>query len=668
MSNKINYNYYDTRKFPQNKSTRKKKHFSKINNTTPFYSNYNKRRTISQNNDYYKRDNREMHIYSYRNHNYYNKSFQNSEEKRDYHSKNNNISLNKTTRDFISRNAIPDEDSIILETQENDEKEKAEENTNTKVYTCEYLLKFEKLEISMDINFLTKEVLDHINEIEKVLKIKNKNISMTFSNYSSCHTSKNNSSSNIIPLEKWAKKDYSNEYKAAEENKKKFEESSNVDTTKKQLRELLNILTKDNYENIEKQILEIIREDIEAQDKFLEVFFPKACMEKAYVELHAKLFYDLNKELPQKDKSKEKKKKTFSTLFMTNLINKSKQILKGRNYDDYITEKDPKERENKLKKFVLGNANFLTELIKYRILSKKIVPQCVNYLFEKYENEKEKIMKQIHIQSILVFIDKLGTLIQNEEKDLNSKKAKIKEDNKILKDNIEETFKRLEIIKNDQELSGHVKYSIINLIEKKNNNYEKSKFEKYIIAKSKKEVEEEFNSKDKEAKKEEEKDDEITQDYINERIKSDLFEYKDFIENEGNSEKFPWDEITILYDVKKKNLYNILEGYMVSCGDFIEKKNNIKYAKDYIKELIEYYNQKLEEEEKINLKKKLLDLFDLVKDFAFETPKIYELYSYVIYIFLENKIMEIEDLENLIKRDEEIKDNLNIINNIYKYY
>ena len=28
--------------------------------------------------------------------------------------------------------------------------------------------------------------------------------------------------------------------------------------------------------------------------------------------------------------------------------------------------------------------------------------------------------------------------------------------------------------------------------------------------------------------------------------------------------------------------------------------------------------------------------------------------------------MEIEDLENLIKRDEEIKDNLNIINNIYK--
>ena len=85
--------------------------------------------------------------------------------------------------------------------------------------TCEYLLKFEKLEISMDINFLTKEVLDHINEIEKVLKIKNKNISMTFSNYSSCNTSKNNSSSNITPIEKWAKKNYPNEYKAAEEKK-----------------------------------------------------------------------------------------------------------------------------------------------------------------------------------------------------------------------------------------------------------------------------------------------------------------------------------------------------------------------------------------------------------------------------------------------------------------
>ena len=63
-------------------------------------------------------------------------------------------------------------------------------------------------------------------------------------------------------------------------------------------------------------------------------------------------------------------------------------------------------------------------------------------------------------------------------------------DNLILKEKIKETFEKLERIKKDDTIPGHIRYLIINLIEKKENNYEQSKFEKYIIAKSKKEIEE----------------------------------------------------------------------------------------------------------------------------------------------------------------------------------
>ena len=45
-----------------------------------------------------------------------------------------------------------------------------------------------------------------------------------------------------------------------------------------------------------------------------------------------------------------------------------------------------------------------------------------------------------------------------------------------------------------------MRYSIINLIDKKNNNYKQSEFEKYITAKSKKEIEEEAKEIDKRIK------------------------------------------------------------------------------------------------------------------------------------------------------------------------
>ena len=56
---------------------------------------------------------------------------------------------------------------------------------------------------------------------------------------------------------------------------------------------------------------------------------------------------------------------------------------------------------------------------------------------------------------------------------------------------LDEAFAKLEKIKEDPAIPGHVRYSIINLIDKKNNNYKLSEFEKYITAKSKKEIEEE---------------------------------------------------------------------------------------------------------------------------------------------------------------------------------
>ena len=525
-------------------------------------------------------------------------------------------------------------------------------------------MQFETWEISNQTELLPEETLNHINKIEETLKEMNIFYPKQKSkcNYSNCNTSKSSSSSNVsFSMEQWARKDYSKEIKVAEENKIKLKESDEKDKTKNELRELLNILTKDNYDNIKCKILEIIKENVKLQEQFLGIFFIKAVREKSYGELYAKLCKYLNKELPQKSKKNEKAKNP-SSFFREKLIEKCREILKSTNFDKYIKEDDPIEKQIKIKKFILGNVNFLTELIKIKLLSKKIMPECIDYLFEKYKNETDTHLKLIHVESIVIFTDKFGSLVHSEKNNMKS------EEIKIFKKKLEEIFEKLEKVKNDKELRGHIKYLIINLIEKKKNNYEESQFEKSLRAKSKQELEEELIKKEKSKQKEENEEinqKEQEQEEINEKIKNDLNEYKDMVEEEGNSDKYPWSITTELYDEKLKSFDDILEGYITSCADFIEKKSdNIIYAKDYIRELITYYNEKMKEEEKIDLQKRIFDLFEFVIDLAFETPKIYDIYAYVLFIFIENNIMKVDNLKNIFRKEMNKSDML-IISKIY---
>ena len=603
------------------------------------------------------------------------------------------IIKNKNIKQFIPKKMRKNEDSekidikLSLEAKEyfpnkekllNQEKEKKEKEEREKIqkekeekikkeyiYSYEYLMQFETWEISNQTELLPEETLNHINKIEETLKEMNIFYPKQKSkcNYSNCNTSKSSSSSNVsFSMEQWARKDYSKEIKVAEENKIKLKESDEKDKTKNELRELLNILTKDNYDNIKCKILEIIKENVKLQEQFLGIFFLKAVREKSYGELYAKLCKYLNRELPQKSKKNEKAKNP-SSFFREKLIEKCREILKSTNFDKYIKEDDPIEKQIKIKKFILGNVNFLTELIKIKLLSKKIMPECIDYLFEKYKNETDKHLKLIHVESIVIFTDKFGSLVHSEKNNMKS------EEIKIFKKKLEEIFEKLEKVKNDKELRGHIKYLIINLIEKKKNNYEESQFEKSLRAKSKQELEEELIKKEKSKQKEENEEinkKEQEQEEINEKIKNDLNEYKDMVEEEGNSDKYPWSITTELYDEKLKSFDDILEGYITSSADFIEKKSeNILYARDYIRELITYYNEKMKEEEKIDLQKRIFDLFEFVIDLAFETPKIYDIYAYVLFIFIENNIMKVDNLKNIFRKEMNKSDML-IISKIYK--
>ena len=533
-------------------------------------------------------------------------------------------------------------------------KEKTEQIVKKELkYTFEFIMKFETMEICNKTNLLSKETLDHINQIEEKLNELEKLYPNDKINYSNCNTSISSASSNIcVSLEQWARKDFSKEIKVAEETKKLILEFDQNDKIKRELRGLLNLLVKDNYNEIKKQILEIIKDNEEYQEQFLEPFFKKIVREPAYSEIYAKLTKFLNKELPQKNKNE--KTKHPSSIFRIKLIDKCRAFLKEKDFDKYLDEEKSEDSKNKLKKYIKGNVNFLFELIKMKMLSKKIMPEIADYLFERYKNENEKYLKSTFAETVVFYVDNFGTLIHNEEENLKP------EDITKYKGKLEENLKKLEIIQEDKSIDGHIKFLIINLIDKKENNYKKTKFEESLIVKSKKELQEE---KEKEEKEKELEKKEKEQEEINNKIKNDLNKYKEYVEEEGNSDKYSWEVITDLYDVQYKNIDDILEGYILSSADFIEKKDNIKYAKNYIKELIGFYNEKISNKEKSDLKERIFSLFEIVSDLALDSVNIYDVYAYILFIFIENDIMQIEDLENIVKE----KEGISILNKVLKY-
>ena len=568
------------------------------------------------------------------------------------------IKLNKDAKEYI-----PTKNRINKET--NKKKKRTPSIPSIKRYSYEDLLKFESMEISNKTDLLDEEVLKHINEMEITIKEYEKKYTKIIEKSIRCSDSKSiKSSDSDVSMKQWSRKDYTKEEQTAEKNKEKFKENDKKNKDIKELRGIMNIMTKDNYDKIKCKIVEIIQNDVKLQEQFLQIFYKKVIMESAYIELYVELSRFLNLKLKQKS---EKNKK--SSLFREILIEKCKEVLREKDFNNYVDEQDQQEKENKIKNLNLGNINLLVQMVKIKMLSKKIIPECFEHLFKKYQSEEKTFLKVIYAQTIISLTDKYATLI-------NSEKDKIK-NNEYIK-SVDVFFKNLEIIKNDKCLPGHIKYLIINLIEKRKNNYKESKCEKSRLAKSKKELEEElYNEEDttEEAQEEEqeevqEEDKEKEQEKINEEIKKDLSEYKDYVEEKGSSDKYPWITITKLYDMDLKSFDDIIEGFIIASEDFINKnKNNMKYVKDYISELISFYGQLMDDEEKNDLRKKVFSLLELVRDLSLDTPNIYEVYAYILFVFVKNEIMEIEDLKNVLddgSNEEDIKILNTVLKNLYE--
>ena len=522
-------------------------------------------------------------------------------------------------------------------------------------FDFEYMLSFEKWKISSEKKLLSKEFLNHLEKFKIFEEEQFKNSPSKRERNSGkrkFYKNENNKDDkkelefkrneiNEDDMKQWGRKDLSKEIAIAEQFKQNFDEQRKKDPIRFDLRELLNILTVDNYNETANLIYDKIKDDLEYQSKFLDVLFIKAVNEQAFVSLYAKLCKEFDKKLPQRNE-KAAGKKTTSKM-RSKLLDQCKEIFKIENnekFDEYIKVDDPIEREIKLKKFVLGNVNFIGELINNVVLSKKIVFQCIENLFKRFENSMDEQLKLINLEAIVILMDKFGTLLKNSESKMK------KEDLDNFNKKIEEYLEKLDIVQKEGKIPGYIKYKIINLIERKKDNWVESKFQKSIEAKSLDEVRKEAQEAQR-IKNNNKDDDKYSQDEINDKIRIDLNHWKEFLEDgENKKENYDWEIIEDIYSIHKNTIANILSGFLENCIDFVQNKKTLGFANDYFKDLISFY-KKIPKDEKFEVSDKAIHLIKVAKDYSLDNILIIDVWANIVFCLIKYEIMKYDAFNKL---------------------
>ena len=504
-------------------------------------------------------------------------------------------------------------------TKEKDPKQKI-------TYTIEFIMKLKDEKAANEELLLSKDVKNHFEKFKKEnVEIKKFKIE-----------------EKEKPELKEKSKSKKYDSKAEEEFKKVFNEALKDKKDDEKLYIYLDKINSDNYDFVKKEILELIKDSPELQDKFVDTVIKTSICKFPYCEIYAKLSKSLDKDLPKKGGEEDKKaeNKKSSSEMKINLIDKTRLLFTSEKFEDNGKDEHQYEKDHKLKKNMFGITKFLIELIKVHILSKKVAASCFQSLFSRYEkNKNNETLKAIYIEAIIMFVEEFEKLIHSHESKMPEKEAE------EYSEKVEEIIKKLEQIK-DEVKERYLKNKIIKLIERRKKNYEKTKLEKYLEERLMKEPKAQEENK-------------FAQEIINDRIEKGLNDYIEFVEKEGASDKYDWKDETFLIEKKGQGLDDILEAYFLSCGNIFEK--DIQNTKNYIKELIEYYIGQKNEKEKTDLKNRLINAFDIVKN---DMPIMNDIYSNTINMFLENKIMEIMDLESI--GDELAKEELEVVDKIFK--
>ncbi|XWS77357.1 hypothetical protein CRYUN_Cryun01aG0254300 [Craigia yunnanensis] len=225
----------------------------------------------------------------------------------------------------------------------------------------------------------------------------------------------------------------------------------------RQLKGILNKLTPQNFDKLFEQVKAVNIDNAVTLTGVISQIFDKALMEPTFCEMYANFCYHLAGELP--DLSEDNEKITFKRL----LLNKcQEEFERGEREQEEAnkveeegeakqSEEEREEKRIKARRRMLGNIRLIGELYKKKMLTERIMHECIKKLLGEYENPDEE-----DVEALCKLMSTIGDMIDHP-------KAKV---------HMDAYFERMAKLSNNMKLSSRVRFMLKDAIDLRKNKWQ----------------------------------------------------------------------------------------------------------------------------------------------------------------------------------------------------
>ncbi|XAR63295.1 hypothetical protein NMG60_11023182 [Bertholletia excelsa] len=218
----------------------------------------------------------------------------------------------------------------------------------------------------------------------------------------------------------------------------------------RQLKAILNKLTPQNFEKLFEQVKAVNIDSAATLTGAISQIFDKALMEPTFCEMYADFCVHLARELPNFNEDNEKI--TFRRL----LLNKcQEEFERGEREQEEAerpdeegeakqSEEEREEKRIKARRRMLGNIRLIGELYKKKMLTERIMHECIKKLLGQYENPDEE-----NIEALCKLMSTIGEII----------------DHSRAKEHMDAYFEMMVNLSNNMELSSRVRFMLKDAID-----------------------------------------------------------------------------------------------------------------------------------------------------------------------------------------------------------
>ncbi|KAL7615598.1 hypothetical protein Lser_V15G03124 [Lactuca serriola] len=229
----------------------------------------------------------------------------------------------------------------------------------------------------------------------------------------------------------------------------------------RQLKGILNKLTPQNFEKLFEQVKQVNIDNANTLSGVINQIFDKALMEPTFCEMYANFCSRLSVELP--DFSEDNEKITFKRL----LLNKcQEEFERGEREEQEAnrteeegevkqTEEEREEKRVKARRRMLGNIRLIGELYKKKMLTERIMHECIKKLLGQYQSQNQNPDEE-DIESLCKLMSTIGVMI----------------DHPRAKEHIDVYFDTMLRLSNNMKLSSRVRFMLKDVIDLRKNKWQ----------------------------------------------------------------------------------------------------------------------------------------------------------------------------------------------------